>query len=103
MYSGPDSESETNSLKEAGAGVDGTHLRSTFLLEQKLQCKLNQSWGIELAGYKAKARVVSLHQGRIVAAGGVRRSKLDAVKSVEKFGSKLKPKPVIRTKICRFI
>ena len=80
-----------------GAGVDGTHLHSTFPLEQELQSKLNESRIVELAGHKSEARVIRR------AARRVRRGKLDAIKSVEKFGSELKSQPVIRTEIRRFV
>jgi hypothetical protein len=44
--------------KKVGAGVDGTHLHSTFLLEQELQCKLNESRVVQLAVHKSEARVI---------------------------------------------
>ena len=77
--------------------MDSTHLHSTILLEQELQCKLNESRIVELAAHKSEARVIRR------AARRVRRAKLDAIKGVEKLGSELKPKPVIRTEICRFV
>ena len=56
-------ESRTDTLlrtcrKEAGAGVDGTHSHSTFLLEQELQCELNQSRVVQLVVHKSEARVI---------------------------------------------
>jgi hypothetical protein len=44
--------------KKVGAGVDGTHCHSTFLLEQELQCELNESRVVQLAGHNSKVRVV---------------------------------------------
>jgi MoaA/NifB/PqqE/SkfB family radical SAM enzyme len=81
--------------KKVGAGVDSTHLHSTFLLEQELQAELNESRVVELTSHNSEARIVRR------ATRGVRRTKLDAIEGVEKFGSELKPKPVVRTEICR--
>ena len=85
-----------------GAGVDGTHSHSTFLLEQELQCELNESRIVQLVVHNSEARVVSLSQGDVIATCGVGGRKLDSIERVEKFGSELKPEPVIRTEIRGF-
>ena len=80
--------------EKVGAGVDGTHIHSTFLLEQEFQSELNQPRVVQLAADNSEVPG---------AACRTRRAKLDAIKSVEKFGSELKAKPVIRTEIRGFV
>jgi len=88
--------------KKVGAGVDGTHCHSTFLLEQELQCELNQSRVIQLVVHNSEVRVVSLSQSDVIATCGAGGRKLDSIERVEKFGSELNPQPVIWTEVCCF-
>jgi len=44
--------------KKVGAGVNGTHSHSTFLLEQELQCELNESRVVQLVASNSEAAII---------------------------------------------
>src|SRR3974390_364021 len=77
----------------------GIHLRPTHALEQELQSELNQAWVVKLTGYEPKVRVVGGQQSRVIAASGVWRAELDAIKRVEELCPELQAELVIRTEV----
>ena len=64
--------------KKVGAGVDGTHCHSTFLLEQELQCELNQARIIDYLSDLSES-------GRVRSGSGIRE--LWMIEDVEDFGA----------------